>query len=261
MLQAHSFLWHYSWVAPNALLLILALLVWRRGSYKLYPAFFAFAITASLAELVCYGADLVPAVSANAWWHVLWASVVVESLLKFLIVAEIFGHSFRRYKAIAKTGTVLIRAVGVTLIFAAALAASFSSPGSKYGIVNGAHLLEQTVYLVETGLLVFVFLFAGYFHLRFSRPYFGIALGLAISASVHMAFWGLMANSALPNALRYQLDFIPMGTYHVVVLLWFYYLLTPEDEQPPTIILPPKQDSADNNLQVWNRELERLLRR
>ena len=45
-----------------------------------------------------------------------------------------------------------------------------------------------------------------------------------------------------------------MASTHVCVLIWFYYLLIPRKAAPnPAVPLP------ENNLEVWNRELERLV--
>jgi hypothetical protein len=45
-----------------------------------------------------------------------------------------------------------------------------------------------------------------------------------------------------------------MGTYHICVLIWFYYLLVPQKvAAKPAVSLP------EDNLAVWNRELERLI--
>jgi len=67
-----------------------------------------------------------------------------------------------------------------------------------------------------------------------------------------------MANGGLAESpdKRVLLDFVNMATYHVCVLIWFYYLLARQEAaaKPPGS-LPP------NNLDVWNRELERLLQR
>ena len=46
-----------------------------------------------------------------------------------------------------------------------------------------------------------------------------------------------------------------MATFHLCVLIWIYYLLVPRKAPASThsITLP------DNNLALWNQELERLL--
>ncbi len=102
---------------------------------------------------------------------------------------------------------------------------------------------------------MFIFLLSFYFRLSLSRQIFGIALGLSVSACVHLAAWAIIANGgSYPIQQRYQLDFFSMATYHACVLIWFYYLLVPgKVGTAPAIPLP------ENNLDVWNRELERLV--
>jgi hypothetical protein len=63
MLQAHSFLWNYLWVAPNIFLLVLGLIIWKRGFSRQFPAFFAFAILSAAGGLAVFLADILPSVS------------------------------------------------------------------------------------------------------------------------------------------------------------------------------------------------------
>jgi hypothetical protein len=254
MLLAHSLLWHYLWVAPNILLLVLGLLIWNNGLCKKFPAFFSFVVLSALGQLAVYAADVIPSVSAENFWRVDWASLLIEGPLKFVLVGEIFAQVFGAYTSLARLGRLLIRGVGVALVLTAAIAAAYTPKDGLFGIVSGAHILEQTIYLIEAGLLIFIFSLSSYFRLTFSRPIFGIALGLSISACVHLAAWAVIAGGSLDNSARYDLDFFSMATYHVCVLIWFYYLLVPQKiPAKPVVPLP------ENNLDVWNRELERLV--
>ncbi len=260
MLQAHSILWHYLWVAPNLILLFLSFLMWKRGLREHFPAFFAFALLSSIGHLGVYTADVDPAVSAENFWRTDWANLVVEGLLKFVLVGEIFARAFGAYAAVARLSRLLIRGIGVALVVAAALAAAYTPKDGLFGIVSGAHILERTIYLIEAGLLLSIFLFSRYFNLQLDRRTFGIALGLSISACVHLATWAIMANGTVPNSVRYDLDFINMGTYHLCVLLWFYYLLVPgrvpEGRKSSLLKL-----GSDEGLDALNQEMERLLHR
>jgi hypothetical protein len=141
-------------------------------------------------------------------------------------------------------------------VLAATLAAAYAPQDGRFGIVSGAHMLDQTIYLVESGLLVFTFLFSSYFHLSWIRALFGIILGLGISACVHLATWAMLANGGLPDSKRVILVFLNMATYHVCVLIWFYYLLV-----PGKVLVKPSVPLPENDLDVWNRELERLAQR
>jgi hypothetical protein len=69
---------------------------------------------------------------------------------------------------------------------------------------------------------------------------------------VHLADWAVTSSGALLDR-RYLLDFLNMATYQVCVLIWFYYLLGPQKSPTTSAPLP------EHNLDIWNRELERLL--
>lgn len=253
MLQAHTLLWYYLWVGPNLILLILAFFLWGRRLHRDYPFFFAFAIVSALDQLALFAADIIPSVTPQTWWRIFWGGLMAEGLLKVGLIGEIFAHVFDTYRAVAKLGKFMIRGAGVFLVLAAALAAAYAPQDSRFGIVSGAHLLEQTTYLIESGLLLSIFLFSAYFRLIATRRTFGIALGLAISACVHLATWAVMANGGLKEK-RELLDFLNMATFHVCVLIWSYYLLILQKGAPnPAVPLP------ENNLEAWNRELERLV--
>jgi hypothetical protein len=68
-----------------------------------------------------------------------------------------------------------------------------------------------------------------------------------------MAVWALNANGAWLDKSS-LLDFLNMATYQVCVLIWFYFLLVPEKVAITSAVSLP-----ENNLDIWNRELERLL--
>ena len=173
MLQAHTPLWHYLWVAPNLLLIVLAILMWRRGLRKTFPVFVVYALVSAIGQLALYAADIAPWVTAENFWRVDWASLVSEAVLKFALIAEIFAQAFNPYPSLAKLSRYLIRGVGVALVLVAMLAAAYAPEDNAQGVISGAHLLEQTLYLIVCGLLLFIFLFSAYFHLSVARSAFG----------------------------------------------------------------------------------------
>ena len=178
MLQAHSLLWHYLWVAPNLLLLLLAVLLWRRKLHEQYPIFLIFAVVTPTELFVLYAADVIPSVSGDTFWRIAWGSLLVEALVKFALIGEIFSRVFGLYPSLAKLGRSFITGVGVVLVLLATVAAAHTPKDNIHWIVSGAHILEQTIYLIECGLILFLFLFAAYFKLSWSRSAFGITLGL-----------------------------------------------------------------------------------
>jgi len=257
MLQAHSLLWYYLWLAPNLLLLNLALLMWRRKLHRQFPVFFIFSVVISIEQLTLFFIDVTPSISPPTWWYVFWAGLLAEALVKFALIGEIFSSVFGRYPSVAKLGKLFISGVGVVLVLLATVAAVYTTKDNTSWIISYAHILEQTIFMVECGLILFLFLFAAYLKLHWNRPSFGIALGLGISACVPLATWALMANGHFSSAHnRDLLDILNMATYHVSVLIWYYYLLFPGKNKSDRGGSPPP---PEHHLEVWNAELERLL--
>ena len=254
MLQAHSFLWNYLWVAPNLFLLLVGILIWRRGLTREIPAFMAFAILSAAGDLAAFLADILPSVSAENYWRVLWAGLLIESLLKFFVIGEVFSRVFNPYASISRLGRILVSGFGAALVLLAGLIAGFAHGDSTMRLISGAHLLEQTVFVIESGLIVFLFLFSAHFHLSWDRLSFGILLGLGVSACEHLATWAIIANASPSAHARTLFAFLNMATYHFCVVIWLYYLLVPQK-----VVRKSSVPLPENNLAVWNRELERLL--
>jgi hypothetical protein len=194
-------------------------------------------------------------VSALNFWRVDWASLLIESVLKFIVIGEVFSRVLSPYPSISRLGRILISGFGAALVLLATLAAAFSRGEPKVRLISGFHLLEQTVFIVELGIVVVIFLFAAYFRLSWDRRSFGVLFGFGISSCGYLAAWAILANGYLPVQVRMHLDFFNMAVYHVCVLIWFYYLLVPQK------VSAPKAAPAlpEHNLELWNRELERLL--
>lgn len=254
MLQAHSFLWHYLWLAPHVLQAALAIFMWRRGLQKLFPVFFTYLVFEATEEFTLYGMDVLPSVSAEAWWKAFCVGLIVQGLLMFALIGELALHLLRPWPALAKLGSRLISGTGVVLVLLAAVAAAYAPIDStQTAISSRAHVLEQTLYIVLSGLVLSVFLFAAYFKLTWNNFAFGIAWGLGILSCEHLGAWAVTASGALIEK-RPLLDLLNMATYHVCVLIWFYYLLVPQKSAAASAAPVP-----ENSLATWNQELERLI--
>ena len=254
MLQAHSLFWDYLWVAPNVLLLTLVLVLWKRGLSREFPSFVLFALLSAVGDLAVFGADIAPFISPAFFWRIEWVNLLVEGLLKFVLIGEVFASVLNPYPSISRLGRILMSGFGAVLVLGSGLIAAFSRGDTPLRLVAGFHLLEQTVFIIELGLIVFLFLFVAHFRLSWDRLPFGILLGLGISACEHLAAWAVIANASPSEHTRTLFDFLDMATFHVCVLVWYYYVLVPGEVAKKSAV-----DLPENSLAVWNRELERLL--
>ncbi len=228
--------------------------LWRRGIHKLFPFFVAYLTFGAIEQFTLYTMDVVPLGSVEAFWQAFFAGAVIEGAIKFAVIGELFFHLLRSRPAIAKVGSRLISGVGATVLLLAVAAAAYTPVVHRPLIsISRAYVLLQSSYVVDCGLALFLFLFAAHFKLIWNHQAFGIALGLGVVWCEHMAVWALNASGAWLDKSA-LLDFLNMATYHVCVLIWFYYLLVPEKVAITSAVSLP-----ENNLDIWNRELERLL--
>lgn len=253
MFQPHSVLWHYLWVAPCVLLAVLALLMWKRGLHKEFPAFFCYAIFEAVGGGILYAIDISPSVFSDKvyWWSYL-LFLLLEALIKFIAIGEVFTHLLRRYPPLGRFAKVLISGVGIVLVLTATVIAAYANP-TPFWLISATRILSRSVSVVQCGLILFLFVFAAHFHLKWGRSVFGVTLGFAVLASVYLGHWALLAGWLLGQK-TYILDFVIMATYHVCVLIWCYYLLVPQRNAATSAVPLP-----EHNLELWNRELERLL--
>jgi hypothetical protein len=255
MLQSHSWLWHYLWLAPHVLQVGLAVFLWRRRLHKFFPIFFAYIIFKAIEEFTLYGMDILPSVSVRLWWITCCTTLILEGVLVLGVIRELFSHLLRPRPVIVKASAHLFSYASAALVLVAIAAAAYAPMDHpQYVWTYRAHILLQSLYIVEGGLALFLFVFVAYHKLTWNRKDFGIALGFGVMFCEHVATYSVMATGALPYSYYYLLDFLNMTTYHASVLIWFYFLLTPGKSAATSAVSLP-----ENSLDIWNRELERLL--
>jgi hypothetical protein len=251
MLQPHSLLWHFLWVAPCILLAVLALLMWKRGLHREFPAFFAYAIFEAVGGGIIYTIDISPVAGPTYWWSYCFF-LILEVFIKFIVIGEVFTHLLRQYPSLGRIAKALIGSVGVALIFTATIIAAYGN-ATTFWPISATRILARSVSVVQCGLILFLLVFAAHFHLSWRRSVLGITLGFGIAASAHLVYWALIADW-LFGQKSYLLDFVIMAAYLVCVLIWSYYLLLPQKSATTSAVFLP-----ESNLDIWNRELERLL--
>jgi len=252
MLQPHSLLWHYLSIAPYILLVVLALFMLKRGLHREFPAFFFYTVFEAAGGGILYAMDVISWVPGPIYWWSYFSFLIVEVFVKVVVIGEVFTHLLRSYPPLGRLARVLISGVGIILVFAATIIAAYANPAS-FWLISATRILGRSVSVVQCGLILFLFVFAAHFHLRWGGPVLGITLGFGVLASAHVGHWALMADWLLGQK-TYLLDFVIMATYQVCVLIWFYYLLAPQ-KSVTTFAVP----LPEHNLEIWNRELERLL--
>jgi len=249
----HSLLWHYLWLAPLALQVVIVTTMIRRKLCQEFPMFLVYTIFQVVLNATLFVLDHAPSVTAYQYRYAEWVDEVGSIVLRFAVIQEVFSVVFRSYPALKELGTLVFRWTIAVLVLVAVAVAAYGAGGYGPGLLSGLALLDRAVAIVQCGLLLFLFLFSSYFGLSWRHYVFGIALGLGVFSSMQLATAAVQAEMGLLVPGSEVLDFIVMGTYHCSVLIWLFYLLVPERARGTARRVP------SHNLEEWNNALQRLL--
>jgi hypothetical protein len=248
----HSPLWHYLWLGPRAFQLVIFVLMMRRKLYREFPVFFSYTLYEAILGISFFILDHDPNVTGAQYWQAYWIVNLGSIALRFGLIWEIFSHVFSPYPALSEFGKMVFRWAAVVLVLVGVAVATYSTGGDGPRIISGVYVIDRTISIVQCGLLLFLFLFSSYFGLSWRSYVFGIAVGLGLYSSqqlVMSSVW-VQANLYSPNDM---FRFSTMGTYQCCVLIWLFYVLSKEPARRSAAEIP------QNDLEIWNRELSRLL--
>lgn len=252
-MQPHSFLWHYLWLAPHALQLIVALVMIRRGLVREFPVFFAYTVFQVVEEGTLFILDHNAAVSPYSYWYAHWVGLAIDVGLRFGVIYEIFSSVLQNYPGLKRLSRILFRGATVVLLFIAIIVAARAPDDGTLPLLSRVHILDVSVSIMQSGLLLLLLGFASYFGLSWRNFAYGIAFGLGIFATVDLAAETARVWHGAVGG--YAFDLITMVTYHCVVVTWLVYLLA------PAMARRPVQELPENKLEQWNAELQSLLLR
>ena len=247
----HSLLWHYLWIAPYCLQVVIAVVMVRRGSYRELPVFFSYTVFEFTQGFLLFYLDHAPSVSPLQFAYSTWAAFLVSTVLRFALIREIVSHLLRPYPALHEAGNTAFLWSTVLLLLLA-VGVSFHSAINGHPIVSGLHLANRAVSLVQVGLTLLLFFGSSVFSLSWRSYVFGIALGLGLYSTSQL---GLSVVDVQIAGFRsnYLLDFVDMGIYHGCVLIWLGYLWSREPVRGQDMVVP------NHELERWDAELQRLL--
>jgi hypothetical protein len=89
-----------------------------------------------------------------------------------------------------------------------------------------AYAINQTLNILQCGLLVFVFLWHRYLGLKMQNVVIGIALGMGLVAGLEPLLHALEDSRAVDPQI---VNLLAMGAYHVSVLIWLYFASVREE--------------------------------
>jgi hypothetical protein len=250
-MQPHSFLWHYLWVAPHLLQIVVAVIIIKRNLHREFPLFFAYTLYQVLSNAVLFALDHSPTVTPDAYHVAINIDGVLSIVLRFAVLYEIFVVVLAPYEALKRVASLVIQLVLVALLSVSLFVAAYG-PVAEY---TSRHIslyiaMDRAASIVQCGLLLLLFGFSAYFGLRWRSFVFAIAGGLGFYLAVQLAVLAISAYIYVPHG-----DMIGIAAYHLSVFAWLFYAWAPQPVRVAVKSVPKHQ------LESWNIELERLLQR
>ena len=253
-MDSHGLLFNYLWIAPHVFQAVIATLMIRRGLSHQFPIFLSYLAFELAQNAVLVISYLLPKDSVEAYTHVYVAGMIGSITLRFGILYEIFRQVFRAYPGVEELGKTILRWGGAILLLVGVGVAASAPANNGSPIMAGLRIANLAVSVVQSGLLVLLFLFSSSLGLSLRSFVFGIAAGMGLFSTMDLATTAVRA--VLPETIvAHTVDIVTMATYHVCVLVWLFYLLLPAPE------IGLFKALSETNLDRWNAELERLLLR
>lgn len=219
------------WYAQPALVLVVAIVVWRRKLHKQFPIFLAFLLTQTVVFAISYPIYVFYGIDNMPYFAVFWLSQALNAILGFKIIHEVFLDVFRPYHALKDLGTPIFKWAGLVMLLVSLVVAA-SSSADQDPVVHAVLTLQRSVRLVQVGLILFLILFSRFLGVSRKQVSFGIALGFGITGFVELMLLAMHSGGMIGHSM---LNLINMTCYDAAALIWLGYAFSRVVERDATL--------------------------
>lgn len=253
MLLWHKALSNFLWISPRVLLVVLAVILYKRRLYREFPCFFALVLYDLAKFILLFILSFPQGVTGKYYTYVFPATLVLSVALRFGVIDEVSRNLFRESQFLQVRARWSLQFAAVVLLIFGFLFVVYSPGNNMIRWQAGVTAVNGAAALVQCGLVLSLLLFARFLGLTWRRSVFGIALGLGILSSIDLATSALRAEFT-SAAMRDSLNYWVTGVGLVYVPIWIGYLLVPERSPAPVVVV------SNDEVESWNKELQRLAR-
>ncbi|HEX9111290.1 MAG TPA: hypothetical protein VF845_07410 [Terriglobales bacterium] len=232
------------------LLAVVAAVMLRRQRHRDFPVFFSYLLFEILQFCVLFAMSRrLVSVSVPTYVELDLFGRAGSIAFRFGMIQEMLEAPVAHCAPLRRTVARMLRCAAAVL---ALLAAVFI--GSVYSwnfreLIVPAYAINQTLNILQCGLLVFVFLWHRYLGLKMQDFVVGIALGMGLVAGLEPLLHALENSRAVDSQI---FNFLRMGAYHVSVLIWLYFARVPDKVTSDSAV------ASFPGARKWAGELERI---
>jgi hypothetical protein len=249
----HGLLALFLWISPHVFLGVFAVILCKRGLHREFPCFFTYVLYEIAEFILLFTLRAAPSVTGAQYAYAYYSTLMLSVALRFGVIGESSKHLFLESPSRKVAARRALLCVQGLLVVVGVLLAIYAPGDNSVRWIAGVSVVNRGAAMVQSGMLLSILLFSRFLGVSWSRPAFGITLGLGVLTSVDLAIYALRAEFTTDGLVPY-LDLLRTGTYLVCILIWIGYALAPEHEPASLTAIP------DDEVETWNTELRRLLR-
>jgi hypothetical protein len=240
----------YLWVAPHLLLGVVAAVMLRSRRHREFPVFFSYLLFEILQFCILFAMSRrLILVSVPTYLEVDLLGRAGSIAFRFGMIQEMLEAPVAHCASLRTTMARILRCAAAVLALLALVFIGSAYSWSVRGMIFPAYAINQTLNIVQCGLLVFVFLWHRYLGLKMQYFVVGIALGMGLVAGLEPLLHALKDFPAVDSQV---VDLLQMGAYHVSVLIWLYFARVREKVTSDAAV------ASFPNARQWAGEWERI---
>jgi hypothetical protein len=248
------FLRYYFWVSPHILLAGLLIAGYRRGLLRRLPFFILYLVFELAQFLVLLVMNWLPSTSENQYHWILVLGMGVSVLVKFGVMYELSNELLLSHSALIGLWQRVFRWTGAVLLLVAVFTSANMSSTGMQNAESIFHFLDVSSSIVQSGILLALFVFTRALHVPWRSYTSGVALGFGIFATLELATSGFHLESGSRGSI--VVDLIQMAAYHICVLIWIAYVFVSD-----TSSVASGRGLQKEEIEFWDQEVQRMVRR
>jgi hypothetical protein len=210
------------WLAGICLQILLAVVLIARRVWIKFPVFCAYFLVNFVLGDLLFLIYAAPERRPQLYFYCYWGSQGLVLLLGLGVIFEILWRLLTPYPSLKKTvASACVLTVGALAVFDLIV---LRSPHSAAALsANGPFLrAEEAIRVLQAGLVVFLYFFAGFFRLHWRQAEFGIALGMGVFSALQLIAVALAAH--MGENVSSATGLLSMLAFDTAVLVWWRYL-------------------------------------
>src|SRR5437764_5971027 len=209
------------WAAAPILQSLCIFALYRRNllnQFRFFASFLAFQVIKNGVLFLCYHYS-----SQQSWTYYAsyWVGTAMADMFKIAVLYEIFCAAFKPFAGLQDLAKVVFKwaAASIFLVGFIVFVTNPSSQAIKYSwLINGVYNFERIVRVIESALLMFLYLGSQHLGVGKRNRVFGFALGFGIDAFCQLLVYTAMTNAHVSKL--HSLAQLPPVVYFVSLVIW-----------------------------------------